>query len=127
MSAMGVMATVKAWDTSLRACDWDAARALLADDAIYASVDEPDAPPRTMCGGPDEIVGMMRGWKGKLPDVEVVAWEQLGDQVLAQLRQPAWGEDTDWYQVLSVTDDRIARLTDFPTKGAALATMVEPG
>jgi len=31
----------------------------------------------------------MRSWKGKLPDVEVVEWEAVGDHVLARLRQPA--------------------------------------
>lgn len=124
---MDAMAIVTAWDQSLRTGDWTAARELLAEDATYTTLDDPDGAPRVMCGGPDEIVQMMREWKGTVPDVEVVAWEQLEQQVLAHLRQPAFGDDAEWYQVLSVSGQRITHLADFPTKEAALRTMVEPG
>jgi hypothetical protein len=71
-------------------------------------------------------VGLLRSWKGQLPDVEVVTWEEVGDHVLARLRQPAFGEDADWYQVLSVREDLIVRLRDFPTQDAATVALAEP-
>lgn len=117
---MEPMEIVDAWDRSLRTGDWSAARAVLADDATYEAMDdEPDV----TCSTGDEIVELMRSWKGKLPDVEVVEWEVHGDQVLAQLRQPAWGDDADWFQVLSTSGDRIARLKDFGTRDFALAAI----
>lgn len=112
------METVQAWDRALRGGDWEASRALLTDDATYttpeASEDE-----RIMCETPDEIVDLMRSWKGKMPDVQVVEWDAVGDHVVARLRQPAFGEDADWYQVLSVRDRLIAKLRDYPTREAA--------
>jgi hypothetical protein len=62
----------------------------------------------------------MRSWKGKMPDVEVVEWEAMGNSILARIRQPAWGDDSDWYQVLQVRDDRIAGLKDYATRRAAV-------
>jgi hypothetical protein len=94
---MDSMQVARVWDGSLRAADWDGARAALADDAKYLGLGGDDE--QMTCGTADEIVGLMRSWKGKLPDVEVVNWETFGNQVLAQLRQPAWGDDADWYQV----------------------------
>jgi hypothetical protein len=46
----------------------------------------------------------------------VEAWDRS-----ARLRQPAWGEDSDWYQVLSVESGSIARLEDFGTRDSALS------
>lgn len=113
------MRVVEAWDASLRAGDWEAARATLADDATYElQGDEPIS-----CTNADQIVALMRSWKGKLPDVEVVAWEPLGSNILARLRQPAWGEDADWYQVLTVDEGLIRRLEDHPDRDATLAAI----
>ena len=118
-AATDAMSVVEAWDASLRAGDWNAARATLADDATYeVPGDEP-----IQCTNADQIVALMRSWKGKLPDVEVVAWEPIGSNVLARLRQPAWGEDADWYQVLTVDGGLIRRLEDHPDREAALATI----
>ncbi len=58
---------------------------------------------------------------GELPDVQVVEWEVVGDNVLAELRQPAFGEDTNWFQVLTVRDGLIARLADYPDRASALS------
>lgn len=116
---MSAMSVVEAWDSSLRDGDWERARSLLAADAMYLGSEDLDADFNCTTGG--EIVALMRSWKGKLPDVEVVEWETVGDSVVARLRQPAWGEDADWYQVLSVENDLITRLADFPTSDSAFA------
>ena len=113
------MSVVEAWDASLRSGDWEAARATLADDATY---EVPGNEP-VSCTNADQIVALMRSWKGKLPDVEVVEWEPIGWSVLAQLRQPAWGEDADWFQILTVDEGRIRRLEDHPDRQAALAAI----
>lgn len=113
------MSVVEAWDRSLRAGDWEAARSLLADGATYVGSEDLDADFK--CENADQIVDLMRSWKGKLPDVEVAEWETVGDSVVARLRQPAWGEDTDWYQVLWVEDDLITGLADFGTSDSAFA------
>jgi hypothetical protein len=47
--------------------------------------------------------------------------EPHGDRVIAPLRQPAFGDDSDWYQVIEVRDEKIARMIDFSSRGAALA------
>jgi hypothetical protein len=47
-------------------------------------------------------------------------WEALGDHVLARLRQPAFGPDAEWFQVLSVREGRITKLRDYPTREAAV-------
>ncbi len=73
------------------------------------------------CTTPEQIVAPMRSWKGKLPVVQVVGWEPRGDHVVAHLRQPAFGDDADRYQVLSVRAGRIASLEDHPTRDSALA------
>jgi len=119
---MGAMDVVESWDRSLRVGDWDAARAALADDATYVTAD-PGEEGGISCADADEIVELMRSWKGKLPDVQVVEWEVMGDHVLARLRQPAWGDDADWYQALTVRGDRIVLLRDFPTHEAALEAL----
>lgn len=117
---MEPMEIVDTWDRSLRGGDWDAARTMLSDDATYVALDEQSG---ATCSTGDQIVELMRSWKGKLPDVEVVEWEARGDRVLARLRQPAWGEDSDWFQVLSTSGDRIVRLQDFGTKDSALSAL----
>jgi hypothetical protein len=114
------MSVVEAWDRSLRAADWEAARSVLADDATYLTDSEDDA---VSCTNADQIVALMRSWKGKLPDVEVVQWEPVGPSVLARLRQPAWGDDADWFQVLTVEDGLITRLDDHPDRETALAAI----
>ena len=119
---METMDVVLAWDAALRAGDWDAARAALTDDATYSSPAMPAAL-RVDCASPDEIVSLMRSFKGQMPDVEVVAWEPHGDKVIARLRQPEWGEDADWYQVLTARDDRVASLADHPTHESALTDL----
>jgi hypothetical protein len=113
---VGAMEVVETWDTSLRAGDWERARASLADDATYVAlgVDDEEG---ISCTSADEIVGLMRSWKGRLPDVEVVEWEEIGDRVLAHLRQPA--SDVEWFQILSVRNDLITGLQDYPTREAA--------
>jgi hypothetical protein len=113
------MRVVEAWDRSLRSGDWGRARAALADDATYEFTDDETA----SCTNADQIVALMRSWKGKLPDVEVVGWEPIGSSVLAWLRQPAWGDDADWFQVLTVEDGLIRRLEDHATRDAALAAI----
>jgi hypothetical protein len=112
------MGVVEIWDRALRAGDWEAARAALADDATYTALDDEGA----TCTGAEEIVGLMRSWKGTVPDVEVVEWETIGSSVLAHLRQPAW-DDATWFQVLTVKGGLIRVLEDHPTREAALATM----
>src|SRR4029453_16103572 len=107
------MRVVQAWDRSLRLGDWERGRAALADDATYELPH--DAAPS--CTNADQIVALMRWWKGKLPDVEVVGWEPVGSSILARLRQPAWGDDADWFQVLTVDGGLIGRLENTPTAG----------
>jgi hypothetical protein len=116
-SATDPMPVVERWDAALRAGDWETARAALADGATYELPE--DVGPS--CTNADQIVALMRSWKGKLPDVEVIEWEAIGSSVIAQLRQPAWGEDADWYQVLTVDDGLIRRLEDHGTREDALA------
>lgn len=122
---MDAMEIVGQWDRALRAGDWRAARSLLADDATYTAPEAPEDQ-RISCTTPDEIVDLMRSWKGKLPDVEVVEWETVGDHVLARLRQPAFGDDADWFQVLSVPDGLITRLEDYPTRQSAAVAAARP-
>jgi hypothetical protein len=112
------MAAVEVWDRALRASDWDTARAALADDATYVTLNDE----RATCTDAEEIVGLMRSWKGKVPDVEVVEWDTIGSGVLAHLRQPAW-DDATWFQVLTVEGGLIRRLEDHPTREAALGAM----
>lgn len=114
------MAVVETWDRSLRAADWQAARSVLADEATYVTRSEEGA---VTCTNGDQIVALMRSWKGKLPDVEVVDWEPVGSSVVARLRQPAWGDDADWFQVLTVEEGLIIRLDDHPDREAALAAV----
>jgi hypothetical protein len=113
------MRVVQAWDRSLRSGDWERGRAALADDATYELPDDESA----SCTNADQIVALMRSWKGKLPDVEVVGWEPVGSSILARLRQPAWGDDADWFQVLTVDDGLIRRLEDHATREEALAAI----
>jgi ketosteroid isomerase-like protein len=119
------MAIVERWDAALRRGDWATARSLLADDATYHA---PEADPeyRIECESADEIVKLMRDFKGQLPDIEVVQWAEHGDHVLARLRQPEWGTDSDWFKVLTVRDDRIARMVDYSTEGSALTAVGAP-
>jgi hypothetical protein len=112
------MAVVEIWDRALRAGDWDTARTALADNATYVTLNDED----TTCTNAGEIVGLMRSWKGKVPDVEVIEWETIDSSVLAHLRQPAW-DDAAWFQVLTVEGGLIRRLEDHPTREAALVAM----
>jgi hypothetical protein len=91
---MGVVGGI--WDRALRAGDWETARAALGDDATYVALNDDDA---TFTSA-EQIVGLMRSWKGRVPDVEVDAWETIGSRVLARLRQPAW-DDATWFRVLT--------------------------
>lgn len=116
------MDAVLAWDAALRAGDWAAARAALTDDATYTSPAMPEDV-RIDCASPDEIVDLMRSFKGQMPDVEVVEWEPHGESVIALLRQPEWGDDSDWYQVLTTRDSRIASLADHPTHESAQTSL----
>jgi hypothetical protein len=118
MSVAGTdpMAVVEVWDRALRAGDWGAARAALADHATYVALNDED----TTCTNAEQIVGLMRSWKGTVPDVDVLEWETIGSNVLAKLRQPAW-DDATWFQVLTVERGLIRRLEDHPTREAALA------
>ena len=113
---MDTQSTVMAWDTALRASDWEGARSLLTDDASYRAPDPP-----IDCANPDEIIDLMRSFKGVNPDVELLELEVFGDHAVASLRQPAW--DAEWFQVITVRDDQIASLEDFPTRVSALASM----
>jgi len=114
------MAVVEIWDRSLRAADWHAARSALADEATYVTRSDEGT---VTCTSGDQIVALMRSWKGRLPDVEVVDWEPVGSSVVARLRQPAWGDDADWYQVPTVEEGLIIRLDDHPSRDAALAAV----
>ena len=119
---MGVLDVVLAWDAALRAGDWVTARATLADDATYWGPPGRDEGTPT-CSSADEIVALMRSWKGKVPDVEVVRFDDRGDHVLAHLRQPAFGPDADWFQVLTVRDDAIVDLRDHGSEADAEASL----
>jgi hypothetical protein len=114
------MSVVETWDRSLRAADWQQARSVLADEATYVTQ---SAEGTVSCTNGDQIVALMRSWKGKLPDVEVVEWEPVGPSVVARLRQPAWGEDADWFQVLTVEDGLITRLDGHPDRETAHAAI----
>jgi hypothetical protein len=117
------MSVVETWDRSLRLADWEAARSVLADDATYLIPEDETL----SCRKADEIVAFMRSWKGKLPDVEVVEWEPMGSSVLARLRQPAWGDDSDWFQVLTVEDGLIHRIDDHLDRETAVAAIERGG
>jgi SnoaL-like domain len=119
---MKALSVVERWDGSLRAGDWELARSLLTDDATYTAP-EAAAEFAVECKSADEIVDLMRQWKGVNPDVEVVEWEERGDKVVARLRQPAWGPEAEWYQVLTVRDDRIVELVDYGSEESALASV----
>ena len=62
---MGAMSVVEAWDRSLRAGDWETAQSLLADDATYQGSKDLDA--NFNCTNGDQIVDLMRSWKGSSP------------------------------------------------------------
>ena len=66
------MAFVEVWDRALRAGDWEAACGALAEDATYVALNDESA----TCTDAEQIMGLMRSWKGKVPDVEVVEWER---------------------------------------------------
>jgi hypothetical protein len=95
---MNAMDVVERWDQSLRIGDWAGARALLAEDATYTAPEAPEGQ-AIECSTPEEIIDFLQSLKGAVPDVEVVDWEERGERVLAQLRQPAFGLDEDWFQV----------------------------
>ena len=64
--------------------------------------------------------------EGQAPGRQVVEWEPIDSSVLAQLRQPAWGEDADWFQVLTVEEGLIRKLEDLNDREAALAAIGSP-
>lgn len=111
---MSTESTVMAWDDALRRSAWETARTLLTEDATYTADDPP-----IDCTTPDQIIDLMRSFKGVNPDVELLELEVVGDTAIASLRQPAW--DSEWFQLIKVRDDHIARLTDFSTRESALA------
>ena len=74
-----------------------------------------------MCATPGQIIALLRSFKGKFPDVEVVEWDPRENCVIAELRQPAFGEETDWFQVLWVRDGLIAKMEDYPSRASAVA------
>ena len=113
---MGTRSTIMDWDSALRDADWEKARTLLADDATYVAVDPP-----IDCKGPDDILDLMRSFKGVNPDVELLDLEVTGPSGIAALRQPAW--DWEWFQLITVDGDHITRLEDFPTRESALAAL----
>ena len=113
---MDTRSTVMAWDTALRYADWERARSLLVDDATYVASDPP-----INCSSADEIIDLMRSFKGVNPDVELIDLDAIGDHAIANLRQPAW--DWEWFQLITISDDRIARLEDFATREDALAAV----
>jgi hypothetical protein len=113
---MSIESTVTAWDRALRASEWETARSLLTDDAVYTAPDPP-----IDCATPEEIIDLMRSFKGVNPDVELLGLEVVGDHALASLRQTAW--DAEWFQVITVKDEQIARLEDFSTRESALAAI----
>jgi hypothetical protein len=117
---------VERWDAALRAGDWATARLQLTDDATYHTPEAADPEYNIDCQSPDEIIDLMASFKGQMPDIEVVNWAEHGDRVLARLRQPAWGTDSDWWQVLSVRGDRVARLVDYAKEESALAAVTQP-
>ena len=102
------------WDTALRDSDWEKARSLLSDDATYVASDPP-----INCSSADEIIDLMRSFKGVNPDVELIDLEAIGDHAVVSLRQPAW--DWEWFQLITVDGEHIVRLEDFVTRDAALA------
>ena len=108
---------------SLRAGDWPTARALLTDDATYHTPEASDPEYAIDCRSADEIGDLMASFKGQMPDIEVVEWAEHGDHVLARLRQPEWGDDSDWWQVLTVRGDRVARLVDYAKEESAIAAV----
>jgi hypothetical protein len=114
---------VERWDAALRAGDWTKARALLTDDATYRTAEAADPEYDIDCRTPDEIVDLMASFKGRMPDIQVVEWAEHGDHVLARLRQPDWGTDSDWWQVLTVREGRVARLVDYAMEESALAAV----
>ncbi len=111
---MDTRSTVMDWDRALRDSDWAKARLLLADEATYVASDPP-----INCSSADEIIDLMRSFKGVNPDIELIDLEAIGDHAVASLRQPAW--DWQWFQLITVDGEHIVRLEDFVTREAALA------
>ena len=66
---MTAMDVVEQWDRTLRIGDWDAARALLAKDATYTAPEAGEGQ-AVDCATPDDIIALLRSFKGKLPEVE---------------------------------------------------------
>ncbi len=113
---MDVHATVMAWDTALRQSEWETARSLLDDGAVYVATDPP-----INCANADEIVDLMRSFKGVNPDVELLELEVIDGHAIASLRQPAW--EWEWYQMIEVEGGRITRLEDFVTYDDAVRSI----
>ena len=111
---MDTRSIVMDWDRALRDSDWEKARSLLSDDATYVASDPP-----INCSSADEIIDLMRSFKGVNPDIELIDLEAIGDHAVASLRQPAW--DWQWFQLITVDGEHIVRLEDFVTREAALA------
>jgi len=103
---------VMTWDGSLRQGDWELARSMLSDEACWFGSDRD-----LICQGPNEVMELLRSYKGVNSDPELLELEVLGNQALAHLRQPDWGEE--WYQVLTVDGGRIVLMEDFPDETTA--------
>jgi hypothetical protein len=85
---------------------------MLSDEACYFGTDRD-----LICDSPEAIIELLKSFKGVNSDVAMLGLEILGNQALAHLRQPDWGEE--WYQVLTVDGGRIVLLEDFPDEPTA--------
>ena len=109
---MDTYQTVMTWDESLRSGDWELARSMLSDEACWFGPDRD-----LTCDCPEEIIDLLRSYKGVNSDVAMLGLEILGNQAVAHLRQPDWGEE--WFQVLTVDGGRIVLMEDFPNEPTA--------
>ena len=112
---MGIDDIVMAWDAALRNGNWEEARSRLADHATWTAFGD------RVCHDPDQIVDMLRSFKGVNPDVEMLHLEAIDrERAVAHLRQ-TWGDKQEWFQVLTVRGERIAHIEDYPSRDEAVA------
>ena len=62
------------------------------------------------CETPEQIIDLLRSFKGVNPDVELSELEVVDERALARLYQPLW--DEEWFQVLTVHQGRISHMED---------------